>query len=118
MPTLASGRPGALRNLAALPLALALLSLAAPDASAQIFQFRRDYNRRFYGEDLSGPGYAESVGVRGHRRSENGGYYGPPQVYSRQYGAIHGYRTDRPFVHPRRPGGTGYGRPTTLSSDD
>ena len=116
MPTLASRRPGALRSLATFVFALALLSLATPDASAQIFQFRRDYNRRFYGEDLSGPGYAESVGVRGHKRFENGGYYGPPQLYSRQFGTMYGYRTARPFVPPRRFGGTGYGQSDTPTS--
>jgi hypothetical protein len=106
MPPLASTRPVALRSLASFSLALALISLASPDASAQLFHFRRDYNRAFYGQDLSGPGYADSVGVRGHARLENGGYFGPPQIYSRQYGTIYGYRTDRPFVHLRRHFGT------------
>jgi hypothetical protein len=103
MPTLATSRPRLLRGLATFVLALAFSSLATPDASAQLFPRLEEHNRRFYGPDYHGRGYADSLGLRGHKRCENGGYYGPPQMYSRQYGTIAGYRFDPPFA-PYRAG--------------
>lgn len=109
MPTLATRRIRPLRAMARLALALTLVGVAASDASAQLFQKLDEHASRFYGPDYRGRGYADSLGLRGHKRCENGGYYGPPQLYSRQYGRIHGYRLDPPFA-PYRPGNTvGFG---------
>jgi hypothetical protein len=99
---MSTSRPNRLRGLASLALALTLVGLAASDASAQHGGFLAERNRRFYGPLYQERGYADSLGLRGHKRCENGGYYGPPQIYSRQYGTIAGYRTDPPFAPLRR----------------
>ena len=88
-------RPSILR--ASLALAFAFLGFATTDASAQIGRRLDEHARNFYGPDYRGRGYADSLGLRGHKRLENGGYYGPPQMYSRQFGTIAGYRLDQPF---------------------
>jgi hypothetical protein len=99
------------RTLASLAVAFALVSLAASDASAQRLIPFDETNRRFYGSDYYVPGYADSLGLHGHARLENGGYYGPPQMYSRQWGTVHGYRIDRPFRRLRNGGDTIYAGP-------
>lgn len=78
--------------------AFGLVGFATSDASAQIGRRLGDHARRFYGPIYAGRGDADSLGLQGHKRLENGGYYGPPQIYSRQYGTIYGYRTDPPFA--------------------
>jgi hypothetical protein len=82
----------------AIVLAFGLVGFATSDASAQIGRRLDEHARRFYGPDYSGRGYADSLGLRGHKRCENGGYYGPPQIFSRQYGTMNGYRTVPPFA--------------------
>jgi len=91
-------RSNPLARLASLAFVLTFLGLAAPDASAQLFERYHARLREFYGPDYIERSYADSLGLRGHKRCENGGYYGPPQIYSRQYGRIYGYRTDPPFA--------------------
>ncbi len=109
MPTLATRRLNALPKLATFVIALTFLSVAASDASAQHGEWLRAHNRAFYGSLYSERGYADSLGLRGHKRCENGGYYGPPQIYSRQYGTVAGYRTDPPFAPLRNRDGIGQG---------
>ncbi len=99
-------------KLATFAFAITWLGLAGSDASAQHFERYHARLRHFYGPVYQ-DSYADSVGVRGHQRCENGGYYGPPQMYSRQYGTVAGYRTDPPFAPLRRfeasgPPGSGY----------
>jgi hypothetical protein len=108
MSSLATRRPGHLLRLAPFALALTLISLAASDASAGWAEKLREHNRCFYGELYAERGYADSLGLRGHKRCVNGGYYGPPQIYSRQYGTIYGYRTDLPFGPIQANQGVGY----------
>jgi hypothetical protein len=108
MPSLATRRPNPLLQLATFALALTIVSLFASDASAQLAEKLREHNRQFYGPLYDERGYADSLGLRGHKRYVNGGFYGPPQIYSRQYGTIYGYRTDLPFRPLRANQGVGY----------
>jgi hypothetical protein len=112
MPTLATARRQILAKLPGLALAFAFIGLSAADASAQLFQNFREHlhahNRAFYGPLYDEYGYADSLGLRGHARCENGGYYGRPQMYTRQYGRIAGYRTDPPFAPFYLNNGPGY----------
>jgi hypothetical protein len=109
MPTRPNRLPRLLRSLAGLALAFTFVSLAAPEASAQsqFGEWLRAHNRHFYGPLYDERGYADSLGLRGHARCENGGYYGPPQMYSRQWGRAHGYRLDPPFAPLRINQGVG-----------
>lgn len=100
--------PKILPRLASFALALGFFSFSAPDASAQLFERLREHNRAFYGPLYQESSYADSIGLRGLHRCENGGYYGQPQMYSRQYGTYHGYRNDPPFSPPRINNGPGY----------
>jgi hypothetical protein len=108
MPSLATRRSNPLLKLATLAFALTILSLSASDASAQFAEKLRAHNRHFYGDLYEERGYADSLGLHGHKRCVNGGFYGPPQIYSRQYGTIYGYRTDLPFQPLRANQGVGY----------
>jgi hypothetical protein len=112
MPTPAIRPSALLKGLARFALAATLVALASSDASAQVQLFGgrlEAHNRAFYGPDYFPTSYADSLGLGLPRRCENGGYYGPPQIYSRQYGSAYGFRTARPFTRPRNFGGTGYG---------
>jgi hypothetical protein len=106
-------RSKAFPKLLTFALTLTILSLAASDASAQHFERYKARLREFYGPIYDERGYADSLGLRGHKRLENGGYYGPPQIYSRQFGTVAGYRLDPPFAPfrpyvPSGPPGSGY----------
>ena len=111
MPSLATRRPNPLLKLATLAFALIILSLSASDASAQLGERLRERNRHFYGPLYDERGYADTLGLRGHKRYVNGGFYGPPQIYSRQYGTVYGYRTDPPFAPLRINQGVGPAAP-------
>jgi len=102
-------RSNSFARLAIFAFVLTFLGLASSDASAQHLERYRARLREFYGPGYSERGYADSLGLRGHKRCENGGYYGPPQIYSRQYGRIHGYRLDQPFTPLSNPAATAFG---------
>ena len=97
------------RPVLRLAVVAAILALASPLAFAQEGQTHAERNRAFYGPGYFARSYAASAGIPRRLWNENGGYYGPPQIYSRQYGRLNGYQTARPFTRPRAFGGTGYG---------
>ena len=104
-----TGRSTLISGPTKLALALALVLLAASDVSAQHENFLARRNREFYGPDFQARGYGDSLGLSGHKKLVNGGYYGPPRIYSRQYGQMYGYRTELPFTRPQGLGSAGYG---------
>ncbi len=104
MPTLATNRPRCISKPATFALTLALFCLAGSDASAQSGGALQRYSQRFYGQNFYDHQHPGRFNRLGYRRQDFGPIYGPPQIYSRQYGDEYGYQTAQPFV-PRRAGG-------------
>ena len=96
MHTLAIRRPSVLRKLAALALALAIISLVASDASAQYGRFRAPGGYR--GGGFYGRGYGGFYGPRVYAPAY-GGLYGP-RYYGRGYGGFYGYPYAAPYIAP------------------
>ncbi len=104
MPTI---RPRFLPRLATFAFALTLCSLAAPDASAQFGGRLQAYSQRWYGQNFYDHQHNGYFSRGTCNRQNHMGVYGPPQMYSRQYGDEYGYAIARPFVP--RPLGTNTG---------
>ena len=109
MPTLATRRANPLPKLATFTLALTLLSFAASDASAGWRERCRAYYANFYGQDFYDGQNPGLLAHPGPKHQYNGAYYGPPQMYSRQYVEQYGTRTDPPFRPLHSYGGNGHG---------
>jgi len=97
MLTLAPRRPNLLRRLAAVALALTIISLAASDASAQ---YGRHHGGWGYGPGYYGRGYGGFYGPRYYNRGYYGGFYGGPGFYGRGYGGLYGYPYAAPLIAP------------------
>ena len=88
---------------------LAVGSLAASEASAQFGGRAAAWSERWYGQNFYDHQHNGVFALRSCGRQYTAGYYGPPQMYSRQYGDEYGYATARPF-RPQQPIiGTGTG---------
>ena len=104
MPTLAPRRPRSPLRLAAFA-PLILLALAPGAASAGWPRSFQCYSERWYGQNFYDD---QRNGVFLSHGQHTAGYYGPAQMYGRQYDDEYGYRTSRPF-RPARPFTAGEG---------
>ena len=93
MPTVARRRPRFLRKLASIVLPLAcVLSICSP-ASAQFGGRLQRYSERFYGQNFYDGQRTGILDPTFCDRQHHAGFYGPPQMYSRQYVDEYGYGT-------------------------
>lgn len=107
MPTLAYRRSRPLPKLAFV-IPLILLAIAPGAATAGWPRSFQRYSERWYGQNFYDGQKNGIFHLHGLQHSE--GFYGPAQMYSRQYGDEYGYATARPFRPALSPAaGAGYG---------
>lgn len=111
MPLLATGRTRLIRQLATFAIPVVLTLCVAQDASAQGRGGFRGYSERFYGQNFYDHQRTGLFDPDFCNRQYHAGYYGPAQMYSRQYLDENGYPRFKAIPERRGSsgGGAGYG---------